>query len=930
MSGQKKKEEEQAEEKEKLKGLGGHFTGWMLFPLALFPLVALLSYDWRAMPQLSVPPEPSGNLIGALGDNFAFYGYQLFGLAIWVLPAACVVWGICMVAGRRMRPGRRILWFVVLAIASASLVQTAQTHAPGMEEIMHRNNIANAGGAVGYLVMTKFLSPLLSDFGSTVVMLLLFVLAIVAGIGMRNLRAFFGALWRWAVRGGLQEPRGDATPEEQEAYRAALAAREAARAEREAEKARIREEKAAARAAKLAEREAARAARDAEREKIRLAREALLERVRRDGDRADAARANADSAREAREEAPAAPANAQETPPQAAPETDFAATANAIAAARAAARAASLAEKGVAHAPAAAPAAGGAPAVAEQAAPDKGPYIVPGVDLLKPLAKNIVADHGDVDETSRRLVDTLKLFGIEATLSYTVRGPVVTKYAVELAPGTRYSAVTSISANLMGAMHARSLRIEAPIPGEDRVGIEVPNRKPVGISFREIFESKTWKETKAELPLLFGKDAAGKELVADLATMPHMLVAGATGQGKSVCLNALINGLLMTKTPEQLKFIMVDPKSVEFAWYATIPHLLVPVITDNRKVVFALHWAVAEMEKRLKLFTRARVKNIYDFNHRKAALQPDMFAGGDAAQSDIPRTVPYIVIIIDEVADLMSTSAKEVTPDISRLTAKARAAGIHLILATQRPDAKVITGTIKANIPGRVAFKTAQAIDSRTILDEAGAENLIGRGDMLFKGKDGLLIRAQGAWISDEEIENITNFIEQHANTQFDEKFATKLGRVKEAAIDDPFASNEDDPDNQPQEDEDGGGAAARIAAKAAEGADLYKRAIEVIINTNRASVSHFQRKLGIGYNHAAKICDKLEENGVIAPQSGAGPRTILLDQNQLLAIMNGGEVSAGATDAEADADAEDAEGAADGGDAAANGYTDEGEEAKQ
>ena len=263
----------------------------------------------------------------------------------------------------------------------------------------------------------------------------------------------------------------------------------------------------------------------------------------------------------------------------------------------------------------------------------------------------------------------------------------------------------------------------------------------------------------------------------------------------------------------------------------------------------------------------------------------DRHAFDDTINGDIPRTVPYIVIIIDEVADLMAAASKEVTPDISRLTAKARAAGIHLILATQRPDAKIITGTIKANIPGRVAFKTATSIDSRTILDDTGAENLIGKGDMLFKTKDGLLIRAQGAWISDDEIGRITQFIEQHADVQFDDTFAKKLGRVKEAAIDDPFASNEDDPDNQQQGDDT---PSTREMVKANEDADLFKRALECIINTNRASVSHFQRRLGIGYNHAAKLCDKLEDAGVIGPQQGAGPRPIIMDQQQLLAIFNG------------------------------------------
>ena len=518
---------------------------------------------------------------------------------------------------------------------------------------------------------------------------------------------------------------------------------------------------------------------------------------------------------------------------------------------------------------------------------DKGPYILPPLALLNPLKKS-TADHSDVGEMTHRLIDTLKIFGVDAELAYTVQGPVVTKYALCLAPGIKYSAVTNISDNLMGALHAKSLRIEAPIPGEENIGIEVPNRAPAGISFREIIESNAWRNFKGELPLLFGKDAAGRELIADLASMPHMLVAGATGQGKSVCLNAIINGLLMTKTPEQLKLIMVDPKSVEFTSYASLPHLIVPVITDNKKVVFSLHWAVQEMEKRLKLFARARVRNIYDFNHRIQLTQTDMFGGDAAVGSEMPKTVPYIIIIIDEVADLMSSNGKEVTPDIARLTAKARAAGIHLILATQRPDAKIITGTIKANIPGRVAFKTATSIDSRTILDDGGAENLIGRGDMLFKSKDGLLVRAQGAWISDPEIANVVKFIEEHSNVQFDQRFTKKLGTIKEEEID-LFADPEEDAANAKAEAE-----SARAQVKAEENASDFKKAIECIINTNRASTSHFQRKLGWGYNHSAKIMDMLEDAGVIGPQSGAGPRQIIMDQQQLLAIFNGNGSGAG------------------------------------
>ncbi|MBR4476126.1 MAG: DNA translocase FtsK 4TM domain-containing protein [Kiritimatiellae bacterium] len=784
-----------------------HALGWILFPIALFPLVALLTYDWHSIEALQTPPRPSSNWIGALGDGFAYIGYSAVGLAIWVVPALCIAAGLCRITGRRLHTGMRKLWLLAFVTSAACLMQSVQGNAPGMDALLASLNISDAGGVVGYLLMTRLLAPLIGDFGAVILMAIVLCASMVCVVGIGNLAKIFKAVLRWMLAGGGRsagempaEPESGSSPAydaEQEKYMAALRAKEAAKRQREEEKRLAREEKIRVK------------------EEKRLAKE------------------------QAKEQALIEKQNA---------------------AARAQMQA------------------------GEAETTDKGPYMLPPVSLLNPLPRT-TADHGDVGEMSERLIKTLQIFGIDATMDGTVEGPVVTKYKIALAPGTRYNAVTSLSDNLMGALHAKSLRIEAPIPGEDLVGIEVPNRKAVGISFREIFESDAWRNSRAELPLLFGKDAAGRELVADLASMPHMFVAGATGQGKSVCLNSLINGLLMTRTPEQLKLIMVDPKSVEFTWYATIPHLLVPVITDNRKVVFALHWAVAEMEKRLKLFARAKVKNIYDFNHRKTFTQTDMFGSDDTINGDIPRTVPYIVIIIDEVADLMAAASKEVTPDISRLTAKARAAGIHLILATQRPDAKIITGTIKANIPGRVAFKTATSIDSRTILDDTGAENLIGKGDMLFKTKDGLLIRAHGAWISDDEIGRITQFIEQHADVQFDDTFAKKLGRVKEAAIDDPFASNEDDPDNQ-----QGGGdsmPSSREMVKAAEDADLYKRALECIINTKRASTSHFQRRLGIGYNHAAKLCDKLEDAGVIGPQKGAGPRDILMDQDQLLAIFN-------------------------------------------
>ncbi len=797
--------------------------GFFLFPVAFFPLLALLSYDWRAIPALCIPPlRPTANLIGIAGDWFAYFGYSIFGLAIWVVPLLCLFAGFRLILGRTFHPGRRTLGIALFTLALTCLIQlTGST--PAVRSILHALNIEpNAGGAIGYLVMTRGLARVLSPFGSSVLMASLMLFALLWTIGIRTLIRSAGRLLDWCM------DRRQLTPEEQaEAERRAQEealqkdairrAKEAARLERQQEKERIEMEKEEARRRKEEEKEEARRRREEAKEEARRQKEAA-----RGGDAADTAVATVPPAQT-----------------QTAKDQD----------------------------------------VAAAAPEDKGPYMLPPLSLLDPPVRS-AADHGDVDLMAQTLISTLDQFGIETTLAFTVPGPVVTQYALTPAPSVKVERIPALSGNLQMALEAKSLRIQAPIPGKNAVGIEVPNLKPCGVNFGDIARATTWQTAmqKMHVPLLLGKDAAGNDLVADLAGLPHLLIAGATGQGKSVCLNSIINGFLMSRKPEDLRLIMVDPKRVEFTQYQRLPHLLVPIVNDTNKVVFALKWAQVEMERRLKMFSRLPgCKNIVDFNTRKKTVQPDLFGGEASADKDeLPEKLPYIVLVIDEVADIIQTARKEVEPVVARLTALARATGIHLILATQRPDAKIITGVIKSNIPGRIAFKTSSSIDSRTILDDTGAEDLIGRGDMLYRTKEGALLRAQGAWIQESEIARITNFISEHASTQFDPTFAAKIQKIKETNAEDTLEGGEGGETDAG--DAGGGGTRAPGGLDVENDDDIYNRALEVVRTTRRASTSHLQRRMKIGYNHAARLIDLLEERGVIGPARAAGPREILID----------------------------------------------------
>jgi S-DNA-T family DNA segregation ATPase FtsK/SpoIIIE len=494
-------------------------------------------------------------------------------------------------------------------------------------------------------------------------------------------------------------------------------------------------------------------------------------------------------------------------------------------------------------------------------------YEFPPVRLLKEQAKPAA---GNSDEEHRHNAETLLRilgeFGVEVSLGEIHVGPVITRYEVVPAPGVRVEKIAGLDKNIALGMRAQSVRILAPIPGKAAVGVEVPNLHPTPVGMRELLESEDWANAKAELPIALGRDVSGKPLVSDLAKMPHLLIAGATGSGKSVCINSIVTSILYSKSPKDVRLIMVDPKVVELKIFNSLPHMFIPVVTEPKKVPAALKWLLSEMEQRYQIFAKANVRNIVGYNTRKkdaksqaeaqaqATLEGIGNMGGDILE--MPAHLPYIVAIIDELADLMILAPAEIETSIARLAQLARAAGIHLIIATQRPSVNVITGVIKANLPSRIAFQVASQVDSRTILDGKGAETLIGRGDMLFSPPGtSRLVRAQGAFVGDEEVHEIVEFLKRNGPPQYAQAVQQQIDR----------ASSEDD-----EEDSDNGDLGSDE--------DLYVKALDVLKSTRRASTSMLQRRLRIGYNRAARIMEIMEEKGIVGPENGSSPREILSD----------------------------------------------------
>ena len=491
-------------------------------------------------------------------------------------------------------------------------------------------------------------------------------------------------------------------------------------------------------------------------------------------------------------------------------------------------------------------------ASAESAKKDES-YIFPPTSLLEAPRAATGISKTELAQTEQKLIQTLRDFGIEATMVGAAIGPIVTRYELAPSKGVRVSKITSLSDDIALSLAATSIRIEAPIPGKAAVGIEIPNKKKSMVYIKELLDSDEFTSSSTPLTVALGKDISGNLVYGDLSDMPHLLVAGATGSGKSVCINTILMSLLYKASPNDVKLILIDPKVVELEVYNKIPHLIVPVVSNPKKAAGALQWAVNEMERRYNLFFSVNVRNVHGYNTYAKK------------HSDVCETVPQIVIVIDELADLMMVCAKEVEDYIVRLCQKARAAGIYLIIATQRPSVNVVTGLIKANVPSRIAFAVTSQIDSRVILDGSGAEKLLGKGDMLFKGRTmNSPRRIQCCFVSDEEVETVVEYVKRHCGTaDYDQSANDAMESYTKQ-------------DGSAPADRDGG----------EELDEMFWQAVAFVIESGKASTSVLQRKFSLGYARAARIIDTMEEKGIIGPYEGAKPRQVIMTMAEYQEMM--------------------------------------------
>jgi len=784
------------------------FVGTLLF----FALISYTPKDvpsWVWFSNVSPSNHPAQNFIGPVGAIIAGICYQLIGAAGYLLAAILLGFGAAKLFHPSLRVTRRLAWIVLFIWSGACLLQLQPYHLRGWHAAF---NIQGPGGWIGYAFADEhhgLLRSALGPFGSLILLIGVYATTLILVTGLRPIylvRETVAATRRWGT--ALQEWR----------------------LRRQLRKADLKEQ------LEISERHLAKQRRIYEKE---LKKKGIV--VPQPAGPVIVPNELADRPKPKVVDTTALPSEQESSR-----------------------RKPSLAELR-----ASSEKTRPAPDLTSRAWKSEN-YVLPGVDLLDQhnLEGRAAADPSELEHVQQILIDTLAQFGIAVAPGDITKGPTITRYEVYPAKGVRVDKIVSLERDLARATRAERINILAPIPGKDTVGIELANTRKVTVTLRELLQSADWEEAKthAKIPLALGKDVYGKAIITDLAQMPHLLVAGTTGSGKSVCINALIASMLFRFTPEELRFIMIDPKVVEMQFYNSLPHLAFPIVTDPKKVLLALRWLIDGMERRYKIFARVGVRNIVGFNARPVKkkdvdLAEDAVAAGAERhptttpimvprEDEIPPKLPYIVVIIDELADLMQTAPADVESAIARITQMARAAGIHLIVATQTPRADVVTGVIKANIPSRIAFQVASKIDSRVILDENGADRLLGQGDMLYLPPSASrLIRAQGVLVTDDEIHRLVEFVAEQSPPAFDAAMHEKL---QSAATPEEEVTEEDE--------------------------ELVEKCLEIIRQEKRASTSLLQRRLRLGYTRAARIVDILEQRGILGPGEGAKPREILVD----------------------------------------------------
>ncbi len=798
-----------------------------LVGVALLLLLALLSHDPNDFGHTARSGNQTvSNFIGPVGAVLSFAVFQTFGLGGYVLMLVLAGLGLVLLLGEDI-PWRSKVGAGLLLVLSMSVL----FHLMGFPVVTKLKNLPSAGGFVG-LFVGDFSKGLVGRAGTAIVFGVLYLISLIVLI---NLRPSYWVVWvADAMQDAWRKMRGKPSVEE-----------ELAEQEREL---RLKE--------RALEREARRLEKGEkeEKEEDRPRPEPVIKDV------SAPPKTKTDKEKETEPQKPASVVEkiavaAEKVLPKKEP----------VVVATEASKP-SLTAKPKPEKPTPKPVSE-TPVVLPAPPTPSAPYQLPPLDLLNPSpdeAQRGEAVVEDLKQSAEVLRSTLEEFGIAVTVTNVTKGPVVTLYELVPAPGVKVEKITSLSNNIALAMKAVTVRILAPVPGRGTVGIEVPNPKSAKVFLRDILESEEWKKSKARIPIALGRDVAGNIIIGDLADMPHLLIAGATGSGKTVCVNAILASLLFRFSPDELRLVLVDPKVVEMQQYNSAPHLVVPVVTEAKKVTLALRWCINEMEKRFQILAKAGVRNIASFNNRpKTSPKPPASpaATQEVLKIEVPRDdelvipdkLPYIVVVIDELADLMQQAGADIENAIARLAALSRAVGIHMVLATQRPSVDVITGVIKANFPARIGFQVASKQDSRVVLDANGADKLLGKGDMLYLPPgSSKLIRAQGVLVLDEEIHRLLDFVGKQATAQYVPEIHSKLS--KKMIL----------PSDMSEED--------------AEDEALVEQSIEVIRQTNRASVSILQRRLRIGYTRAARIMDLLEERGIVGPGKGAEPRDILID----------------------------------------------------